>query len=987
VTMDLAHWQKRLESHFSELSAHRRRGSPERGIFGLEHGLEISEIQALAKAARAHIAARPPLFEHVLVWIVYSTEIGYRYSGDEYWQTFEEETPGWTINGDRYWIRRCFLWFQKEFNGVVPAGKWAKHFSIICWPITHAIVPRDLQRQLARILYELRHSFSAELLESPSILGNLIAARSWNATSRFQNFVEETQLVGQIAAALLYQGEFGTDNLIHQVTLRRIGEDLDRERRAREWLRGARRFAKERAQVRGLGLLSRGTESSGVDQVDNARAEVAELGIEPRLVLLPIDSSHVSWDVSLEIPDLSHLLLRFPQTKDILTGCRFSIAGAVGRPLARRRCLHGALRVRLSRWPHVNEVLLQFEQTAPQLEYLLRTECLLRPGPTWLFRIASDGLAYECRSLRVRPGARYILVSTAGPIRSNGHTKQIDLSCEGVYGAILELPQSLTEDWEEALLNLGLSQAKTIEVWPAGLSAFVWDGEGHGEWLASERPCLGIRTDHPLARFYISMGTNEDLKLEITPVEPAEPIFVELPSLPVGLHTVHISAQSNLSGQTELLGDLDVLMRIRESRPWSPGMSPNGPLMVQMDPATPTLEQLWEGRIEFTLWGPADRNVKCTVSLFEMDGDVSSVTKQLPPLRLPITTDTWRGHFEKHFRRTREAEHFYDTARTCELKFAADELGAFTVRCERDFTPLRWAIQRRHQGYFIRLIDDSGSERQPEVKRVAFETPYAGQDLGFAPEYDVPEPGGMYVARIQEFTTAIIVAPMRIHGLADLGYKPQLIEEERSVDTVLRILTFTRFWGHARLSGSILSSIRQREVLQFLTYQIFRILGGNKWSKVENALCKGGKGIDVYKKVMSTQSNETALIEALTRDFRTFVPAEPRKRVREFTILSMRFLSLQKAPTKEIKIDGTTIRRRRPGNYQNPEWLSELALRLASNPEDVEAWAGEELQSGVTRLLQVPTMARAARFLALSIERHYSLKVSPDELYADWRWP
>ena len=38
-----------------------------------------------------------------------------------------------------------------------------------------------------------------------------------------------------------------------------------------------------------------------------------------------------------------------------------------------------------------DEVLLQFERSNEQLNFLLRTECLLRPGPNWLFRIASDG--------------------------------------------------------------------------------------------------------------------------------------------------------------------------------------------------------------------------------------------------------------------------------------------------------------------------------------------------------------------------------------------------------------------------------------------------------------------------------------------------------------------------------------------------------------------------------------------------------------------
>jgi hypothetical protein len=81
-----------------------------------------------------------------------------------------------------------------------------------------------------------------------------------------------------------------------------------------------------------------------------------------------MDPAKVTWEISLEIPDLSHLLFRFPKTRDILTGSRCVVAGALGRPLARGRCLHGAQRVMLARWPNANEVLLRFEQTDPQLE-------------------------------------------------------------------------------------------------------------------------------------------------------------------------------------------------------------------------------------------------------------------------------------------------------------------------------------------------------------------------------------------------------------------------------------------------------------------------------------------------------------------------------------------------------------------------------------------------------------------------------------------
>src|SRR5690606_26148673 len=106
------------------------------------------------------------------------------------------------------------------------------------------------QRQLARILYDLRHSFDSDLLASPEQLGKSIAARSWNASSRFQNLAEDPLLVGQIAAALLIEDESGSRSLLLPLTLRRIAEDLNRERLAREWLRGARRIA-HRAQMRG----------------------------------------------------------------------------------------------------------------------------------------------------------------------------------------------------------------------------------------------------------------------------------------------------------------------------------------------------------------------------------------------------------------------------------------------------------------------------------------------------------------------------------------------------------------------------------------------------------------------------------------------------------------------------------------------------------------------------------------------------------------
>src|ERR1700730_4141737 len=172
--MSLIEWHRRLEAHFTELRATRtsRRG-PDSPIFALEHGLSEAEVTELAREIRAPDAV--PIADNALGWIVYATERGDAYTGDEYWQTFEETTPYWVLHGHPHWIRDRFDWFAKSFGGARPSRAWAKHFSIICWPITHAILPNDLQQELARVLYDIRHQFSADLLASPLLLGQRIA--------------------------------------------------------------------------------------------------------------------------------------------------------------------------------------------------------------------------------------------------------------------------------------------------------------------------------------------------------------------------------------------------------------------------------------------------------------------------------------------------------------------------------------------------------------------------------------------------------------------------------------------------------------------------------------------------------------------------------------------------------------------------------------------------------------------------------------------
>ena len=103
--------------------------------------------------------------------------------------------------------------------------------------------------------------------------------------------------------------------------------------------------------------------------------------------------------------------------------------------------------------------------------------------------------------------------------------------------------------------------------------------------------------------------------------------------------------------------------------------------------------------------------------------DLRSLPSDSLRLVRPSPPDDWRGQFREHFQEKRSAQEAYDRARICTLAFSADELGAFTVRCERAFTPLRWAVRRHGHGHVLRLYDDRGRPELPLVSRAAFETP------------------------------------------------------------------------------------------------------------------------------------------------------------------------------------------------------------------------------------------------------------------------
>lgn len=202
MAVPLDQWQDRMERHFAALAE--RRAASGFPIFALEHGLDDGELEEIAEQLRARLNTGLRLAPHWLLWTIYAAERGYAYEGGEYWQSFEDVTPGWDSR-DRYRVTAWFSKFQSTYNGVVPSGPWASHFSIIAWPITHAVLPRYLQQQFARTLYDLRFTLARLTTIEPAVIGRLIASNVYYASTRFEQFLQQEELVGRIVLALLHQ--------------------------------------------------------------------------------------------------------------------------------------------------------------------------------------------------------------------------------------------------------------------------------------------------------------------------------------------------------------------------------------------------------------------------------------------------------------------------------------------------------------------------------------------------------------------------------------------------------------------------------------------------------------------------------------------------------------------------------------------------------------------------------------------------------------
>lgn len=920
----LQHLHERLDAHFSAMGAERANLEPSSPVFALEHDLPDDDLDLLKTAVRSAISDYY-LAHYAGTWlpfVVYAAEMGYGYVGDEYWTTFSSLTPRWTSQ-ERSTIRDWFVKFHKTYGGARPTGAWAGQFTIIAWPITHAVLPVYLQRHLAKLLFEFSGALTSELLDDPETLGLRLARGASGYTDRFRIFCENTTLVGQVAAALL-SGEHESTPYLSGPTLARIVDGLSQEQQARRWLRSAQQSAHR----------ARGFRPTPTGQAAAATARAQARTTDPRLYLRLEDT----WNVYAELPDMTPLSAGLSDVYGQLRLSRAFVSGG-DRHIPPSGLLYPGQLVRFARWPCPDEPFLRLDRADVATNRILADQCVMTRGPWWLFRRQGTGLAVEVKGKFVRPGHRYVLIGAGSLVApAVSWCSEAGLSSEGARAYELTMPEQVSEADAALLKESGIAVVSNVAIRPIGIVASSWDGEGDVEWLAGEPAILGVRSDLAPKRCRVTIG-GAVYFLDWTPGE-TEMIF-SLQGLEVGTHFANVSLLGD--GERQLTtGSLVITIRDPQVRP--EGAAIGGGIRMLASPARPTLSELWDDRAHISIDGPTGAAAEIAVSLRGNDGVRLADLKR--SIHLPLDENAWAA-LAKGIRGDPRFSDAYDDAEACVVTVAREGVGFATLTCDRGFQPLRWRFARAHDGRVVAHLIDRTDGGGTTVEFYDVESPVIAVPKADDGEIAVPPLGGLVLARSGASTASLILPPQpnaifrlrRTEG-------PSVSATTSSPKEVRRLIDGHAKWVTAELPGDPFAIYQQQLIGDTIARAIGTLIGGSHWVSIERKLASANDAADYLEEMQGAVGISTAhraLASAIAYSLFKWLSAAN---------LLMGFNEVI-APLLAASGMGD-----RPA-------ASRFLLTLAGRPGFLSAWDEEEAELLLARVIQTPVLYRAARFAVL----------------------
>lgn len=930
AVQDLADLHHLLNGHFRQLHEERGRLPAAAPVFALEHGLSDGDMEWLQQVVRS--AVRQGLGAEFRRWwlpfVVYAAESGYSYDGGEYWQTFEEATPGWDTSY-RPLIRRWFEKFAEDYGGARPHGAFAEHFTIIAWPITHVVLPVHQQRNLAKLLFGFRTGMTADILQDPGALGERLAARAGEYTEQFRYFCQNTALLGQVSVALL-SGEEDESPYLLRSTLHRLVTGLSRERQSRQWLNTARQAAR---QVRST---TRGFIREQHRPARPSRLERLPRPTDPRLFLRRAPHG---WQAYAEIPDLSSLIMRLPYLESELRIRRARVAGAERSFLARGQLLYPGCEARLARWPQPGEPFIILERATDPVNHLIADQCAISGGPTWLFHLRASGQAVEVKGKIMHPGSSYVLVTDdQSAIPALPATAKTVIDAIGARAFEITLPDAVNESYAAAFAKVGISLVANVAIRPVGIVASMWDGEGSVEWLAGEPGLIGIYAEQVPATCVVTL----DGQPQALPWPGGQrDLLLRLDDLGVGTSEVSVALMAD-SGETIAEGSLVVTVRDPQVRPDTATASEGIRLLA--DPVQPTLSDLWDGRAAISIDGPSSMPAAITVTLLSDTGE--ELTEIAREVSLPVTPEGW-GRTAAGIRADHRFESHYDDAQTSRVTVSHSGIGFATLTCDRGFQPLRWRLARRHDlSHVARLIDRTDGARA-KVELFTVSEPLIPVPCSSSGDIAVPAQGGLLRATAGEVTASAVLPTQPNEVIRHRNTAPVVRGASRTPLEVMRLAAAHLAWATAERPADPFASHQCDMVLEAITREIASLVGQSYWAGVERRMKRASDltaFIDDMKACVGEISSHKKLADRIAHSLWGW--STPEALLTGFT----------------DALAGITQGNKTAENQD----AARFVLTLADQPGQVLAdWSPSECEGLLAKVIASPVLLRAARFAVL----------------------
>lgn len=938
--MTLNEWQTRFESHFSQLRDERSNSAAHSAVYALEHGMDADQIIGFKRDVNEAVRLNGrPAHGHRLVWAVYAAEMGYEYSGEEYWATFSRQTSKWEdSNVNREYIRTSYRDFQSFYAGAEPRGRWANHFSIICWPITHAILPRDLQRELAHSLFRIRYDFSSALLADPAGLGSVIERDAeLVASSRFRQFAEDHLLVGQIASSLLLEESDRSRAHILPATLIRITDDLTKSRRSLEWLRDARQNASRVRTATRPSSASPRQSSSERSPLERSGRGPSDLGLEPRLILR--QTAKDVWSAYLCLPNGQTLVRKMPDLRDVLSNQGCQVLGMRGARLARGRFVHKGQDIPLASWPDPNDVLFRFEGVSEDTNLQIAAAgCRLPARRQWLFKILNDRRAEEIATQIVRPGQSYLLLrreNRTSDLPPSATT--VGLRCEGVNAYRFAVPEVTPTFYQEMIRRAGIVLSEGLWVRPVGCLTLECDSDSTFEWILPNRPMIQIEADFEVSTIELTIMKFSGEVLS-TFTDRTLPLFVDLGLLDSGEFRLEVKAHRHTSTRT--ISEA-YIVRLIERDMDEQAASIAAPFLVDVSPAKPSLEEIWDGKATINIYAPRETTADLRLQFWIGARKAPQSFARKTPL--PCAEDTW-AEYLNIFKRDKHLRNACDAATKCVIGIDCGSLGHHELNLERQPSPIRWVSKEQNSGCQLRL-EELDSQTTVTCFAYPFARPMEVKPLTRDPrtEFRVTS-GSLFVAETNQFDRAAVIAAPPIRSLSELKETPNIPALPRQESSIRQLLNVHHLWSTARIVGDASAFDRREGVINGLMNELVRLLCGDAWAKLERTY-QGHSTAYGFRHAISTRPDHLALADLIAGNQQTGA-----EQATETVIDAINRLSVSHHLLSEN------------GNSSYSHALIEFSYRLINRPETLKPHDGQAERVIIESLLTNPVLCRMVRY-------------------------